>query len=44
MPREFEGGTDFPFVAVLTFIEPDADRYLQAKLSGNGRNEFRPAG
>jgi hypothetical protein len=43
MAGKFKRRTDFPLVAILVFVEPDADRNLQAKLGSNRRNEFRPA-
>ena len=37
-------GADFPLVALLVLVDPDADRDLQAELGGDRRDQFDAAG
>ncbi len=42
--RERDGGLDFPFVAGLVLVDPDAERHLEPELGGNCRHELDAAG
>ena len=42
--RERDGGLDFPLVAGLVLVDPDAERDLEPELGGNRRHQLDAAG